>query len=190
MFSGLFFWFFLLNMKIKRFRLNPMLYVFSGLFHHQIPSNGSRKHFKINYMSQVRACLSLHEYTPRKLKELVATRFDNIVGSCYNKIWRNILSVRKWLWPTKEITSDLHDEIAIVSDRQPDSIPSCYGFPKVVNPFPWSILFCFILTSVFSTYLPNHKATLRKDWNGKYTSFSSQEVVYCVLSILTFSFRV
>ena len=102
MFSGLFFWFFLLNMKIKRFRLNPMLYVFSGLFHHQIPSNGSRKHFKINYMSQVRACLSLHEYTPRKLKELVATRFDNIVGSCYNKIWRNILSVRKWLWPTKK----------------------------------------------------------------------------------------
>ena len=36
-------------------------------------------------MSQVRACLSLHEYAPRKLKELVATRFDNIVAGCYNK---------------------------------------------------------------------------------------------------------
>ena len=72
-------------MKIKRFRLNPMLYVFFGLFHRQIPSNGSRKNFKINYMSQVRACLSVHEYIPRKLKEVVATRFDNIVGGCYDK---------------------------------------------------------------------------------------------------------
>ena len=72
-------------MKIKRFRLNLMLYVFFGLFHCQIPSNGSRKNFKINYMSQARACLSVHEYTPRKLKEVVATRFDNIVGGCYDK---------------------------------------------------------------------------------------------------------
>jgi hypothetical protein len=39
---------------------------------------------KLNYMSQARACLSVHEYTPRKLKELVATRF-NIVGGCYDK---------------------------------------------------------------------------------------------------------
>ena len=53
-------------MKIKRFRLNPMLYVFFGLFHRQIPSKGSRKNFKINYMSQARACLSVQEYTPRK----------------------------------------------------------------------------------------------------------------------------
>ena len=36
-------------------------------------------------MSQIRACLSVHEYTPRKLKELVATRFDNIVGGSYDK---------------------------------------------------------------------------------------------------------
>ena len=36
-------------------------------------------------MSQARACLSVHEYTPRKLNELVATRFYNIVGGCYDK---------------------------------------------------------------------------------------------------------
>jgi hypothetical protein len=84
-------------MKIKRFRLNPMLYVFSGLFHRQIPSNGSRKNFKINYMSQARACLSVHEYTPRKLKELVATRLIIFLVVATIKIWRNILSVRKWL---------------------------------------------------------------------------------------------